>query len=221
MLGFPVDGHVLVRVQAALLQQVAEAKLRRGALPGRNQGLALQVRHGLDGLPAVLHNVEDAQGVDRQGDDLALRLVVQHRRQVGGDAGDVQLALNELGRQLVGGARQRIAVDAVIRHHADQAHGSGALQRPHPNRLRLNGVLSGGLGGRLLRLDGLLGLGGLRGPHHLRGAVIAANHAAGGQGQGQGQHQGQRFQGFHPRFPPSISSLPSLRPGHSPGSQSA
>ena len=105
MFRFPVDGHVPVRVQAVLLQEIPEAELRGRPLPGGGDGFALEVRHGLNALPAVFHNVEHAQGIDGQGDDLALGLVVENRRQVGGDTDDIQVPLDEGGGQLISGAR--------------------------------------------------------------------------------------------------------------------
>ena len=87
-----------VRVDAVLRQQIPQGVLRRGALAGGHDGPARQIRHGLDGI-AIRHNIQHAQGIHRQGDDAAVRPVIQHGGQVGRHAGDVQLPLHQLGGQ--------------------------------------------------------------------------------------------------------------------------
>ena len=143
VLTLPVDGHILVRVNAVFRQQIPQSVFRGTALTGGHDGLALQVRHGLDGV-AVLHDIQHAQGVDGQHLHRAVGLAVQHGGQVGRHAGHVQVALDEGRGHLVGGTGQGefvgiaggyhilLALHHLIgrvaqTHQFHQAHGGGAL----------------------------------------------------------------------------------------------
>ena len=136
MLILPVDGHVVIGVDAVLAEQIAQRVLGRGALARGNDGLPLQVGDGLHGA-AVFHDVENAQRVHGQYLHRALGLAVEHGGEVRGDAGHVQLALDERGRHLIGGAGEGevIGVAALdgaaggVLHELDETHGGGALER--------------------------------------------------------------------------------------------
>ena len=96
------NGHVLVRVDAVLGQQVAQHVLGRSALAGGQDGSALQICHGLDRIAALFHHVQHTQRVDGHGLNAALRLLIQGRSQIGRDGRHVQLALHQQGHDFIG-----------------------------------------------------------------------------------------------------------------------
>ena len=214
MLTFPVDGHIVIRVDAVFTQQIAQSVFRCAALAGSHDGLALQVRHGLHGI-AAFHDIQHAKGVHRQHLQRAVRFAVQHGGKVGGHAGHVQLALDEQGCHLIGGAGQgefvgiaggyhillalHHLIDCVAQtHQFHQSHGGGAFQG---GNFEGGGIIRRFRGlGRLLCLCGLVGL--------LRcGGFLAA----GGQRQRQGQRQAQCQQFLFPVH--IVSSFPMLSAG--------
>ena len=152
---------------------------------------------------AVLQDVEHAQGVEGQQPDAA-RLVVEGGRQIGGDRGDVQLAVVQLGHNVgerVGAEGQLIVEEGPLRgvigtllrlgegrvavgEQFGRSHAGGAVEQAQPDGLvRGNGLGRRGFrdGGGRLRRGGLLqpGLGG------------APRSQA--QHQGQAQAQGQQL----------------------------
>ncbi|MPM70238.1 hypothetical protein SDC9_117191 [bioreactor metagenome] len=178
MLGFPVDNHVPVKAFPVFIQQIPQGLLRACALPRRHDGHAPKVVKGLHRV-ALFHNVEHTQRVHRQGHNLPLCLLIQHRRQICRDAGHVQLSLNQLGRHLVGrrGQRKGVVVGKVLAafgvvHQLYKAHGGGPLQRGN------------GISGGLRRLRGCR----TRGPGGVRPGFPAGR-------QSQHQHGGQQ----HPK----------------------
>ena len=197
MLALPVDGHILVRVNAVFRQQIPQSVFRGTALTGGHDGLALQVRHRLHRF-SVFHDIQHTQGVDGQHLHRAVGLAVQHGGQVGGHADHVQVALDEGGGHLVGGTGQGefvgiaggyhilLALHHLIgrvaqTHQLHQAHGGGALQG-RDLKCRRGEV-------RCFRRR-FLGLGRL-----FRRFLFGGLLAAGGQGQDhrQGQSQGKQF----------------------------
>ena len=177
-LALPLHLHVLAQGQAVLAQQIGQGVLRRGALAGGVDSLAVEggdVRHG---LAALFHDVQHTQSAHRQQLYAALGLVVQDGGHVGGHRQNVQLALHQLRRQLIGGGRhgEGVLVGGIagpgVRQQLHHAHGGGALQPAQPD-------------GDLLR----------RGVVH-RGRVDLLL-AAGGQGQRQHQCQQQGNDLFH------------------------
>ena len=203
VLALPVDGHIVIRINAVFRQQIPQGVLRGAALACSHDGLALQVRHGLDGV-AVLHDIQHAQGVDGQHLHRAVGLAVQHGGQVGGHAGHVQVALDEGGGHLVGGTGQGefvgiaggyhilLALHHLIgrvaqTHQLHQSHGGGAFQGGNSEMSNVCLCTIRCFGRRFFRLGRFLRL--------LRfGGLLAA----GSQGQGQGQRQAQRQQFFLP-----------------------
>ena len=203
VLALPVDGHILVRVNAVFRQQIPQGIFRGAALTGGHDGLALQVRHRLHRF-SVFHDIQHTKGVHRQHLHGAAGLAVQHGGQIGGDTGHVQVALDEGGGHLVGGTGQGefvgiaggyhilLALHHLIgrvaqTHQFHQAHGGGAFQcsNSEMGSSRLCTILR--FVRRFFRLGRLLWL--------LRfGGFLAA----GSQGQGQGQRQAQRQQFFLP-----------------------
>ena len=203
MLALPVDGHIVIRINAVFRQQIPQGVLRGAALASGHDGLALQVRHGLDGV-AVLHDIQHTQGVDGQHLHRAVGLAVQHGGQVGGHAGHVQVALDEGGGHLVGGTGQREGVKIahltlvgfgraqqcaghfiIVLHQLHKAHSSRAFQGGNSEMSNVCLCTIRRFGRRLFRLGRFLRL--------LRfGGLLAA----GSQGQGQGQRQPQRQQFF-------------------------
>ena len=206
-LALPLHGHVGSDVQAVLREQVGQGVFGGVALAGGVDGLALEIGHGLDGFAALLQDVQDPQGVHGQHGHAAVGLVVEDGAGVHGQGQHVQLALEELGRQLVGGGRHGgfigvasepgLAVAEELHH----AHGGGALEAPkaHDDGLRRGlggGFGGGGLGGLLLRFGGFcsfdFGLGGVGGRGGGLGGLLLAARKQGGQHQ-QGQEQGDIF----------------------------
>ena len=95
------------------------------------------------------HHVQHAQRVDVDDLHRALGLVVEHARHVGGHQGDIDIALNDLGHDLVGRGADR-KVELVIRlaarclvHKLHQTDRRRALER---GDVYLDG-LRGGRGG--------------------------------------------------------------------------
>ena len=135
MLALPIDRHIVIGIDAVFCEKIAQGVFRRRALARRHDGLALQVGHGVHAL-AVFHDVENAERVDRQHLDLALRLIVEHGGEVRGHAGHVELALEECGRHFVRrtgkgkgiSIASRFAAFAVL-HQLHKAHGRRALER--------------------------------------------------------------------------------------------
>lgn len=163
--------------EAALLQQIVEHVLGVGALVDAVDGLARQIGHGVDRI-AVLQDVEHAQGVEGQQPDAA-RLVVEGGRQIGGDRGDVQLAVVQLGHNVgerVGAEGQLIVEEGPLRgvigtllrlgegrvavgEQFGRSHAGGAVEQAQPDGLvRGNGLGRRGFrdGGGRLRRGGLL-----------------------------------------------------------------
>ena len=135
MLGLVFHGHVFFRVNAVAFQQVVQGIFGGGALAAGINGAAPQILKGMDGLFAVFHHVENAQRVDGQHLHLALRVVIEHGGQIGGHGGDIDLALHQLGGDLVdGGSNAEIIAGGFIGHQLAQAHGGGALHGHHPGQ---------------------------------------------------------------------------------------
>ena len=81
------------------------------------------------------HNVQHAQRVDIDDLHRTLGLVVEHARHVGGHQGDIDIALNDLGHNLVGGSVDR-KVELIVRlaigslvHKLHQANRGRPLER--------------------------------------------------------------------------------------------
>ena len=205
VLALPVDGHILVRVNAVFRQQIPQGIFRGAALTGGHDGLALQVRHGLDGV-AVFHDIQHTKGVHRQHLHGTVGLAVQHGGQVGGHAGHVQVPLDEGGGYLVSGTSQREGVKIahltlvgfgraqqgadrfiIVLHQLHKAHSSRAFQCGNSEMGSVCLCTIRRFDHRFFRLGRFLRL--------LRfGGLLAA----GSQGQGQGQRQAQRQQFFLP-----------------------
>ena len=134
MLALPVERHVGVGVDAVFAEKIAQGVLGRAALARGHDGLALEISEGLHAL-AVFHNVEHTQRVDRQHLHRALGLVVQHGGKVRGHTSHVQLALDERGRHLVGGAGEGEVIERPVRgggrvaHELDKPYGGRPLER--------------------------------------------------------------------------------------------
>ena len=133
--GFAVilDVHILVRVKAVGGKQIAQHILRGSALAGGQDGAALEVCHAVDGV-ALLHHIQNAQGVHCHSLNAAVGFLVQGRCQIGRDSGHVQLALDEQRHDLI---RSAVKLQVVIhgsgtgllhRQQVDQPHGGGTLQ---------------------------------------------------------------------------------------------
>ena len=133
--GFAVilDVHILVRVKAVGGKQIAQHILRGSALAGGQDGAALEVCHAVDGV-ALLHHIQNAQGVHRHGLNAAVGFLVQGRCQIGRDSGHVQLALDEQRHDLI---RSAVELQIVVhggssgllhREQVDKPHGGGTLQ---------------------------------------------------------------------------------------------
>ena len=140
--GFAVilDVHILVRVKTVGSKQIAQHILRGSALAGGQDGAALEVGHAVDGV-ALLHHIQNAQGVHRHGLNAAICFLVQGRRQIGRDGGHVQLALDEQRHDLI---RSAVELQVVVhgggtgllhREQVDKTHGSGARQARDAQRL--------------------------------------------------------------------------------------
>ena len=110
-----LDIHILVRVKTVGGKQIAQHILRGSALTGGQDGAALEVGHAVDGV-ALLHHIQNAQGVHRHGLNAAVRFLIQGRRQIGRDSGHVQLALDEQRHDLI---RSAVELQVVV-------HGSSA-----------------------------------------------------------------------------------------------
>ena len=94
----------------------------------------------MDGV-ALLHHIQNAQGVHRHGLNAAVRFLIQGRRQIGRDSGHVQLALDEQRHDLI---RSAVKLQIVVhggstgllhRQQVDKPHGGGALQPGDAQRL--------------------------------------------------------------------------------------
>ena len=205
MLAFPVDGHILVRVNAVFRQQIPQCIFRGAALTGGHNGLTLQICHRLHRFP-IFHDIQHAQGIDGQHLHGAAGLAIQHGGQIGGDTGHVQLPLDEGGGHLVGGTGQREGVKIahltlvgfgraqqgadrfiIVLHQLHKAHSSRAFQCGNSEMGSVCLCTIRRFDRRFFRLGRFLRL--------LRfGGLLAA----GSQGQGQGQRQPQRQQFFLP-----------------------
>ena len=110
--GFAVilDVHILVRVKAVGGKQIAQHILRGSALAGGQDGAALEVCHAVDGV-ALLHHIQNAQGVHCHGLNAAVGFLVQGRCQIGRDSGHVQLALDEQRHDLI---RSAVKLQIVV-----------------------------------------------------------------------------------------------------------
>ena len=183
------NGHVLVRVDAVGIQQIAQDVLRRGALAGGQDGAALQVSHGLDGVAALFHHIQHAQRVDGHGLNAAVRLLVEGRGQVCRNGSHVQLALHQQRHDLVGRAVELQVIvhggGAVFFHaqQVDKAHGGGALQP---------GNAQGISGGQFFCFFAGSSFGCCLGDS-LAGSSFGCCTAAGGQAQCHGQRQQQGY----------------------------
>ena len=140
--------------QARALQQVVHDVLRRGALARHIDGMARQIaKRGHTRV--ARHNVQHAQRVDVDDLHSALGLVVEHARHVGGHQGNVDIALNDLGHNLVGGSVDR-KVELIVRlaigslvHKLHQANRGRALEQRDVHLDRLgSGTVSGRPGSR-------------------------------------------------------------------------
>ena len=69
----------------------------------------------MDGV-ALLHHIQNAQGVHRHGLNAAVRFLIQGRRQISRDGSHVQLALDEQRHDLI---RSAVELQVVV-------HGSSA-----------------------------------------------------------------------------------------------
>ena len=97
------------------------------------------------------HHIQHAQRVDVDDLHRALGLVVEHARHVGGHQGNVDIALNDLGHDLVGGSVDR-KVELIVRlaigslvHKLHQANRGRPLERGdvHLNRIGGSSTRSG------------------------------------------------------------------------------
>ena len=140
--------------QARALQQVVHDVLRRGALARHIDSMARQIaKRGHTRV--ARHNVQHAQRVDVYDLHRALGLVVEHARHVGRHQGNVDIALNHLGHNLVGGSVDR-KVELVVRgtfgrlvHKLHQPNRRRALERGDVYLDRLgSGTVSGRPGSR-------------------------------------------------------------------------
>ena len=101
------------------------------------------------------HHVQHAQRVDVDDLHRALGLVVEHARHVGGHQGDIDIALNDLGHNLVGGSVDR-KVELIVRlaigclvHKLHQTDRRRPLERGNAHLDRLgSGTVSGRPGSR-------------------------------------------------------------------------
>ena len=200
--GEPLDGHIHGGVQPVLGQQIVEDVLRVGPLAGGVDGLALQVGHGLDGVP-LLQDVQHTHRVHCQHLNGAVGLVVEVGGHIGGHSGDVCLAVGQQGSGL-----------AVFRHH-DGTDGDGAVSRnvfrgvvlhqigsPYTGRAGEDGqidgedlIVRGGDAGR-----GGAGADGGAGAARL-GGCLCGTAARGREEEQGGQEQGQKLGSFHGRIP--------------------
>ena len=135
-----LDIHILVRVKAVGSKQIAQHILRGSALAGGQDGAALEVGHAVDGV-ALLHHIQNAQGVHCHGLNAAAGFLVQGRSQIGRDGSHVQLALDEQRHDLI---RSAVKLQIVVhgggtgllhREQVDKPHSGGALQPGDAQRL--------------------------------------------------------------------------------------
>ena len=106
MFARPLDRDIGRGVDAVLAQQVLEGVLRGRAASGGVDGTAGEVGDALDGV-AGLHDVEHTERVHAEHLDFAFGFLIERRRKVRGHAEDIEVALDELRSQLVGGACER------------------------------------------------------------------------------------------------------------------
>ena len=141
--GLGLELHITIG-DAVLLEEVVQYVLRGCALAGGKYGLAGEVLHGLDALIAG-HAVEHAEGVDVDGADAVVRLVICDRGYVRREQGDVEFTGNELTHDDIRLALHLEAVAALLTtldlaHEVYEAHGGRALQgadaahHPMPHR---------------------------------------------------------------------------------------
>ena len=134
MLALPFDRHVDARGQAVSFEDVVEGIFGRRSLAACVDGLSGKVGNASDRSIAVA-NIQHAERVESQNADASVGVVVEHRCQVGGDAGYIERALGDLRRQLVGRCRNGESVVVVggdacfdVVHETDEPHGGGAFQ---------------------------------------------------------------------------------------------
>ena len=140
--------------QARALQQVVHDVLRRGALARHVDGTTCKIaKRG--NVRVARHHAQHAQRVDVDDLHRALGLVVEHARHVGGHQGNVDIALNDLGHDLVGRGADR-KVEIVVRgtvgrlvHKLHQTNRRRTLERGDVHLDRLgSGTVSGLPGSR-------------------------------------------------------------------------
>ena len=131
MLALPIDGDIPSGIDSVFAQKIAKRVFRRGALSGGDDGLSAQIIDGLQGI-SVFHDVQNAQRIDRQHLNFAAGFVVQNGGEVGGNARHVRFALQQRGRDRVGGSGDGKGVGVVvfmIPHHFGESHCGRPLQR--------------------------------------------------------------------------------------------
>ena len=184
MLGGEFNVHVRY---AVLLEKIIQHVFRGGSLPCGEHGFTGEVGKALNAcVPA--HNVQHAERVHGKDLHLSLGFGVQHRRHVGGQRGDIQLAADERRLQRVrrAGKRYVIAVAGftlfVFIQQQSGAHTGGALEQAE-----VHVRLFGGFGGN-----------GRRGGVGRRGRLC---FAAGAQQQREREQYGNKGGDFfHVRF---------------------
>ena len=156
--------------QARALQQVVHDVLRRGALARHVDGATRQIaKRGHTRV--ARHHAQHAQRVDVDDLHRTLGLVVEHARHVGRHQGDIDIALNHLGHDLIGCSADR-KVELVVRltigrpvHKLHQTHRRRTLERGDVHLDRLgSGTVSGRPGSRA------------RSRPHPRSSAATANH---------------------------------------------
>ena len=187
MLGLPFNGHVRFRIDAVSGKDVVQGVFRRGTLAAGVNGLSGKVGDGLDAF-AVLHDIEDAEGIDGKNLNLPFGVVIEDGRQVGGDSGDIRFALHQLRRDLVRGSRDGEGIGVSVYgpgfgavHQLHHAHGRGPLERHDAD----GGIFGGGFCGFRFR-------GGGSGFGAFRRSPAAGRAAAGQQGRRQREGGDQR-----------------------------
>ena len=141
MLRFPLNGNVLLRINAVLGKQVGKGILRRGALAAGIDGFPPQILHRVNRIPAF-HKVQHPQGVDGKHLKFSLGVVVKHACQISGNGGNIQFTLNQLGSDLIGRGgngkgKMGFGGRLLVRHQLDHTHGGRALQRRHIGGARI------------------------------------------------------------------------------------
>ena len=128
-----------------LREQIGQRVLRGSALAGGVDGLSVQRGNVRYRLAALFHDIQHTQCAGGQQHHAALRLVVQDGRHVGRHRQHIQLALHQLGRQLIGAGRDGEFVPVLrgaalrVIQQLYHAHGGRALQPAQPHSDRLGG----------------------------------------------------------------------------------